>query len=326
MTLLRAALLAATIGLAASVLLPLTVAAQTDFPKQPVRLLVGFAAGGGNDLFGRLVAQKLSEKLGQPVVVENKPGASSIVAYELTARATPDGHTLVVAPFGATIINPGVYAKLPYDPATAFRPISIVASFPFVMTVSAQLPVTSVQELVAHAKANPDKANYGSSGVTFQLLGEQFKALTGAPFEHIPVKSLAEAVTGVLNGQYMMSFVDPGPLVGHLKAGRVRALALTGSTRFPELPDVPTMAEAGLPGIVMDSFMGLMGPRGMPDAVVARLERELIDMTGNADFKERLKAMGLVPVGTGSREFQARIDREAPVWKAVAQKAKINLN
>ncbi len=329
MTPLRAApfrlLLAAAAALATSALVPSTAAAQTDYPKQPVRLLVGFAAGGGNDLFGRLVAQKLSEKLGQPVVVENKPGASSIVAFELTARAVPDGHTLVVAPFGATIINPGVYAKLPYDPATAFRPISIVASFPFVMTVSAQLPVKSVAELVAHAKANPDKANYGSSGVTFQLLGEQFKALTGAPFEHIPVKSLAEAVTGVLNGQYMMSFVDPGPLVGHLKAGRVRALALTGSTRFPELPDVPTMAEAGLPGIVMDSFMGIMGPRAMPEAIVKRLEQELVAMTGQADFKERLKAMGLVSVGSTGQEFADKIAREAPIWAGVAKATNVKV-
>ena len=161
---------------------PVAAAAQSDYPRQPVKLLVGFAAGGGNDLFARLVAQKLSERLGQPVVVENKPGASSIIAFELAARALPDGHTLVVAPFGATIINPGIYPKLPYDGVAGFQPISIVASFPFVMTVSASLPVKTVGELVAYAKANPAKANYGSSGVTFQLLAEQFKALTGAPF------------------------------------------------------------------------------------------------------------------------------------------------
>ncbi len=298
--------------------------AQADWPRQPIRLLVGFAAGGGNDLFARLVAQKLSEKLGQPMVVENRPGASSILAFELAARAAPDGHTLVVTPFGATIINPGVYAKLPYDPA-ALQPISIVATFPFVMTVKADLPAKSIAELVAHAKANPDKANYGSSGVTFQLLGEHFKALTGAPFEHIPVKSLGEAMQGVLNGQFMMSFVDPGPLMGHLKAGRVRALAHSGSARFAELPDVPTFTEVGLTGMVMDSFMGLKGPKGMPDAVVRRLERELVALTTEADFGARLKTMGLVPVGSTSAQFSERIAKEAPFWAEVAKKANIKV-
>ena len=301
-------------------------AQSADWPKQPIRLLIGFAAGGGNDQFGRLVAQRLSEKLGVPVVVENKPGAGSIIAYEQTARAAPDGYTLVVAPFGASIITPAVYAKLPYDPATAFQPLSIVASFPFVLTVSADLPVKTVQDLVAYAKANPDKANYGSPSVTFQLLVEQWKAQSGAPFEHIPFKSTAECMTGILNGQLMMSFVDPGPLVGHLKSGKVKALALSGSARFPELPDVPTMAEVGYPGIVMDSFMGLMGPRGMPEPVVKRLETELVTMAREPAFQEHLKHHGLVPAGSSSSEFAARIAREIPQWKAVAQKANVKLD
>ena len=300
--------------------------AQSDaWPKQPIRLLIGFAAGGGNDLFGRLVAQRLSEKLGVPVVVENKPGAGSIIAYEQTARAAPDGYTLVVAPFGASIITPAVYAKLPYDPATAFQPLSIVASFPFVMVISSTLPVNTVPDLVAYAKANPDKANYGTPSVTFQLLVEQFKARTGAPFEHIPFKSTAEVMTGILNGQLMMSFVDPGPLVGHLKSGRVKALALSGSTRFAELPDIPTMAEVGFPGIEMDSFMGLMGPRGMPEPVVKRLEAELMAMAREPAFMEQVKHHGLVPTGSSALEFAERVAREIPLWKAVAAKANVKM-
>ncbi len=292
------------------------------WPKQPIRLLIGFAAGGGNDVFGRMMAQRLSEKLGQPVVVENRPGAGSIIAYEQVARAAPDGHTLLVAPFGATIVNPAVYAKLPYDPA-GLQALSIVASFPFVLTVRTDTGINTIADLVAQAKANPDKANYGTPSVTFQLLVEQFKARTGAPFEHIPFKSTAEVLTSLLNGQLMMSFVDPGPLIGHLKGGKVRALAHSGSTRFAHLPDVPTMAEAGFPGIVMDSFMGLMAPRGLPAGVAARLEAELMAMARDADFSEKIKHHGLVPVGSSAKEFEERIAREIPMWKEVAQKAKI---
>ena len=302
-----------------------TAHAQSDgWPKQPIRILVGFAAGGGNDVFARMVGQRLSEKLGQAVVVENRPGAGSIIAYEQVARAAPDGHTLLIAPFGATIINPAVYAKLPYDPA-ALQPLSIVASFPFVLVVRSDLNINSIADLVAHAKANPDKANYGTPSVTFQLLVEQFKAHTGAPFEHIPFKSTAEVLTSLLNGQLMMSFVDPGPLLGHLKGGRVKALAHSGSSRFPHIPDVPTMAEVGMPGIVMDSFMGFMGPRGLPEPVMKRLESEFIAMTKDAAFADKIQHHGLVPVGSTAKEFADRIAREVPMWKDIAQKANIKL-
>ncbi len=312
-------------ALAAGTMLPGSIAAQTDgWPKQPIRILCGFAAGGGNDVFARMVGQRLSEKLGQAVVVENRPGAGSIIAYEQTARATPDGYTLLIAPFGATIVNPAVYAKLPYDPAN-LQPLSIVASFPFVMVVRSDLNINSIEDLVKHAKANPDKANYGTPSVTFQLLVELFKARTGAPFEHIPFKSTAEVLTALLNGQLMMSFVDPGPLIGHLKGGRVKALAHSGSARFPHIPDVPTMAEVGMPGIVMDSFMGFMGPRGMPDAIVKRLEAEFIAMTKDADFAGKIAHHGLVPIGSTAAEFTDRIAREIPLWKGVAEKAKIKL-
>ena len=300
--------------------------AQGDaaWPKQPIKMLVGFAAGGGNDVFGRLVANKLSEKLGVPVVVENKPGAGSIIAYEQTARAAPDGNTLLVAPFGATIVNPAVYEKLSYDPA-ALQPLSIMASFPFVMVVRSDLPVNNVAELIAYAKANPDKANYGTPSVTFVLLVELFKARTGTPFENIPFKSTAEVMTGILNGQLMMSFVDPGPLAGHLKAGKVKAFAHSGSTRFPLLPDVPTMAEVGFPGIAMDSFMGIMGPRGLPAPIAQRLEKELMDMVKDKAFAEQISHHALVPVGSSAKDFADRIEREVPQWKAVAEKANIKL-
>ena len=292
--------------------------------KQPIRILVGFAAGGGNDVFARLVGQRLGEKLGTSVVIENRTGAGSIIAFEQTARATPDGYTLVVAPFGATIVNPAVYAKLPYDPAQLL-PLSIVADFPFVLTVRTDSGINSVEDLVKAAKANPDKANYGTPSVTFQLLGEQLKQRTGAPFENIPFRGTNEVLAAMLSGQLMMSFCDPGPLLGHLKGGRVKALAHSGSARFPLLPDVPTMAEVGFPGIVMDSFMGFMAQRGLPESIAKRFESEFIAMAKDKDFAGKIEHHGLVPVGSTAQEFADRIAREVPMWKDVAEKANIKL-
>ena len=301
------------------------LAQGVEWPKQqPIRMLVGFAAGGGNDVFARMVAQRLSEKLGQTVVVENRTGAGSIIAFEQTARAAPDGYTMVIAPFGAAIVNPAVYAKLPYDPASLL-PLSIVASFPFVMVVRSDLGVNSIEDLVKVAKANPDKANYGTPSVTFQLLVELFKQRTGAPFEHIPFKGTNEVLQSVLNGQLMMSFVDPGPLLGHLKSGRIKALAHSGSSRFPQLADVPTLEEVGFKGVVMDSFMGFMAQRALPEPVAKRLESELIAMSRDKDFVDKITSHGLVSVGSTSKEFADRIARETPMWKEVAQKAKIQL-
>ncbi len=322
----RSALVGGMSGIAAASLAPLPATAQAaDWPKaQPIKILVGFAAGGGNDVFARMVAQRLTEKLGQTVVVENRTGAGSIIAYEATARAAPDGYTLVVAPFGATIVNPAVYAKLPYDPAQLL-PLSIVASFPFVLVVRSDSGINNVEDLVKAAKAQPDKANYGTPSVTFQLLGEQLKQRTGAPFENIPFRGTNEVLAAMLSGQLMMSFCDPGPLLGHLKGGRVKALAHSGSSRFPLLPDVPTMEEVGFKGIVMDSFMGFMAQRGLPDPIAKRLESEFIAMAKDKDFADKILHHGLVPVGTTSQQFAERVAKEIPTWKEVAQKAGIKL-
>ena len=324
-TAIRRRLLACAAAMAAAAAVGLPGAQAQDWPKaQPIRILVGFAAGGGNDVFARMVGQKLAEKLGQSVVIENRTGAGSIIAYEATARAAPDGYTLVVAPFGATIVNPAVYAKLPYDPAQLL-PLSIVASFPFVLVVRSDSGIYSVEDLVKAAKAEPNKANYGIPSVTFQLLGEQLKSRTGAPFEHIPFRGTNEVLTAMLAGQLMMSFVDPGPLMGHLKGGRVKALAHSGSERFPLLPDVPTMEEVGLKGVVMDSFMGFMAQRGLPEGIAKRLEAELIGMAKDKDFTDKILHHGLVPVGSTAAAFADRIAREIPMWKDVAQKAGIQL-
>ncbi len=305
---------------------PCAAAQQSDWPRQPLKLLVGFAPGGGNDLLGRLVAQRLAEKLGQPVVVENRPGAGSMIALEVIARAPPDGYTIGVAPYGTLVINPAVHSKVPYDPVSSFTHLSIVATYPFVLTVAGDNPARSIADLVAAAKAAPAKANYGSPAPTMQLLTEMFKAKTGAPFEHIPIKSTAEAIQGLLNGQLTIAFIDPGPLMGPIRAGRVRALAVSGAKRFPELPAVPTMAEAGVPGIAFDGFMGILAPKGLPPVVAARLEAELMAMTKTDDFREKLKLQGLEPAGTTTKAFGDVINRDLPIWKDVAKAANIKLD
>jgi tripartite-type tricarboxylate transporter receptor subunit TctC len=303
-----------------------TAQAQGKYPSSPVKILIGFGAGGGTDLLGRLVASKLAERLGQPVVVENRPGGGGVIALGAAANAAPDGYTIALAPYGTLVINPAVYSKLPYDSQKSFVPLSIAVTYPFILTVKGDSPAKTIQDLVAQGKAAPDKANYGSSATVMRLLTEQFKTATGAPHEHIPVKSTAEALQGLLNGQFSMSFIDPGPLMGPLKAGRVRALASSGSTRFSQLPDVPTMAEVGLPGVVVDGFMGFVAPRATPAAIVSRLETELIAVTKDSDFREKLKVQGLDPAGTTSQEFAAVIERDLPRWKAVAKAANIKLD
>ena len=305
-------------------------AAQSDaaagYPKQAIRIVIGFAAGGGNDLMGRVVGQKLSERLGQPVVIENKPGASGIIAAETVARAAPDGYTLLVAPIGTLVGNPAVYSKLPYDAQKSFRPIGMIADFPLYLVVSTDLPAKTVQELVAWGKANPAKANYASTSPVFQVPTELFKARSGAPFEHIPFKSSGEMMTAIMTGQVTFAFVDPPPLMGQLKGGKVRVLATTGRKRSVELPDVPTMAEAGVQGVVVDAFTALVAPAATPVPIVKKLESELNTLLKQPDVVERFKQLAVNPVGGTSEEVSDVLAREIPIWKDVAHKANIKLD
>ena len=239
---------------------------RQNIRRGPIHIIVGFAAGGGNDIIARVFAQKLSESLGQPVIVENKPGGGAIVATEFVAKAPADGYTLLVGASGMAI-NQSVYAKLPYDSLRDFVAISELVSYPLILIVNASSPIKSVAELVSYAKANADKMNYASSSASFQLVTELFKQKTGAPMQVIPYKSANESVLAVVSGQVTTTIADAGPVSRQVKAGTVRALAVAAAKRMDDLPEVPTMKEAGA-DVDAVLWTGVFVPKGTPPAIV----------------------------------------------------------
>ena len=297
--------------------------AQDPYPSRPIRVVVGYTAGGGNDLVVRVLAPKLSGALGQPVIVDNKPGAQSIIAAELVAKSAPDGYTLLMGPSGAMTINPATYSKLSYSPQRDFAPISMIGSFPLIVAVNPQLPVRSVRELVEYAKANPGKVNYASSAGIFQIATELFKQKTGTQFEMIPYKGSGDSVQAVAAGQVTMTFVDPPPATGLLKAGTVRGLAVTSAQRHPSWPELPTLVELGMPEMDVSVWMALFAPARTPPAVLARLQREVARAVQSPEVKERFAALGVDPVGGTSEALALQVARDIEKWTAVAKAAGI---
>ena len=310
--------------LGAALLLGGTAVAQ-NYPSKPIRLVVGYSAGGGNDLIARIVAAKLQEKLGQPIVVDNKPGAQSIVAAELVAKAAPDGYTLLVAPSGPMTINPAVYARLPYAPDKDFAPISLLAEFPLLLVVAADQPIKSVRELIAWGRAHPDKANYASSATPFQLAAELFNQRTGSTFQHIPYRGSGDAVQAVAAGQVLMTFADSGPISGPLAAGKLRALAITTDKRDPAFADVPTLGEAGVPDMAISLWTGLVAPAGTPDGIVALLNKAIAETVSLPEVRTALEKIAVQPRSTTPEQYRDLIARDAARWKAVATAANIKL-
>ena len=297
-----------------------------SYPARPIRIVVGFGPGGGNDIIARLIGQKLTERLGQAVVVENRPGAGAMIATEYVARAAPDGYTLLLGATGAMTINPAVYSKLSYDTARDFAPISMIASFPLLLCVNAAAPVKSVAELVAYTKENPAKANYASSSAAFQLATELFKMKTGSPLQHIPYKSSGEMLTAVLTGEVLVALADAAPVAGHVKAGTLKVLATTSRQRMPEYPDVPTMAEAGVSDLEVTLWSGLFAPVATPPAIARKLEREVMEIVKLPDVRERLQAMAVLPSGAPAQDLAGSIAVEIPRWTAIARSANVKLD
>ena len=297
--------------------------AQDGFPNKPIRLIVGYAAGGGNDIIARVVAGKMGEGLGQPVIIENKPGAQSIIAAEMVAKAAPDGYTILMGPSGPITMNPATYSKLPYAPLRDFVPLSMIGSFPLILVTSANSPVKSVKELIDFAKANPGKTNYAASAAPFQLAAELLKLKTGTDFTYIPYKGSNESANAVMGGEITMTIADPPPITGPIKAGRLRALAVTSAKRHPSWPDVPTMMEAGIPDTDIVIWTGFLAPAGTPPAIVKRLQEEVARVVRLPEIRERLNGMGVDPVGNTSEEFGRIIAADIAKWTAVAKAANI---
>jgi tripartite-type tricarboxylate transporter receptor subunit TctC len=314
-----------SLAVAGLFLMPQGARAQEAYPNKTIRLIVGFAAGGGNDLIARILAQELQTAMGQAVVVENKVGAGGRVSADFVKSQPADGYTLLIGASGAMAISVAVSDKLTYNTLRDFVPISMVAEFPLLMVVTPDHPAKTVKEFVAWAKANPDKSNYGTSSTAFTLATELFKLKSGAPIQAIPYKSGNEMVLGVMGGQSAITIVDPPPAIPQIQGGKLRALAVTAAKRMQELPDVPTMGEAGFPDVQVALWSGVFAPAGTPPAVVKRLETEIQKLLQRTDIKQKFRAMATDTVGNTSEQFKAAIERETRMWRGVADAADLKL-
>lgn len=303
---------------------PTTHAAESSYPVRPLRIIVPQSAGGSTDLVARLVAQKLTDALGQAVVVDNRPGAGSIIGTDLVAKANPDGYTLLVVASSITL-NPTLHKNLPFDPIRDLAPISQLSAFPNMLVTHPAVPVKSVQELIAYAKANPGKLNYGSSGAATgtHLSAELFKLMTGVQMVHVPYKGGAPAVTALLGGQVQLNFATLPSVLPHVKSGRLRALGVTTTKRSPAAPEVPTIAEAGVPGYDHAPWNGMLAPARTPKAVIARLNGEVAKATHTAEMRSALLQEGAEPVGNTPEAFGTIIREETAKWAKVIRAAGI---
>jgi tripartite-type tricarboxylate transporter receptor subunit TctC len=301
-----------------------TVRAQADYPTKPIRFIVGFGPGGGTDILARLVGAKLSEILGQSVVVENRPGASARLAAEYVANQPADGYTLLASPVGPMSMAAAIFSDLKYDPVKSFAPLAMIGQFSEIVVVGSDTPVTSVKELVQFAKQHPDKANYPSTSPAFTIPMEELKLASGMPGVMVPYKSSGEMVLSVIEGQSMMAMIDPPPTLPQVKAKKLRALAVTGNERMPELPDVPSMAEAGYPSVDTHLWSGAFAPIATPQAIVARLQKAFSTAIQDSVVAARLKALAVGPGVATPEEFKHTIESEIIKYKDVIKAANLH--
>lgn len=324
----RRRMLHGAIAATGALALPAAVRAQpAAYPSRPIRMVVPFSAGGPADAIGRLAAGGLQQALGQPVVVENRLGAGGIVGAEAVATSAPDGYTLLLCNVGDTMAV-SLYRSLPYDFARDFRGVTLIASTPFIVTVHPAVPARTLSELVALARARPGTVSYGSAGlgVSSHLAGEALGLATGVRFLHVPYKGQAPAVTDLLGGQIQFMFGNPVIMLPHIASGKARALAVTGPTRLPQAPEIPTAAEAGVPGFEADTWFGVAVPAKTPDAIVERLSSALAAHLNSPETRGKLEAQGALVVANTPAEFGRRIGQDIERWRKVITTAGIKLD
>ena len=314
----------AAAGLVLALLVPSSANTQTaPYPTRTIKIIVGFAAGGGVDIVARLVAQKMQEGLGQNVIIENRTGANGMLGPDTALKSAPDGYTLLYAASGQMVVSPAVYAKMPYATLKDSVPVSMMASYPLLMVTNASHPAENLKDFIAWTKANPDKTNYATTSPAFTLSSEYFKLKTGTPGQVITYRSSNESVTSVIGNQTTYAIVEPPPAVPQVAAGKARALGVLAPKRLPEMPNVPTMAEQGV-DINVVLWSGLFAPAGTPPDIVKKLEAECIRIAQLPDVKEKLRVLSTDAIGSTSAEFSKLIDDEIKMWTGIAKEAKVS--
>ena len=309
------------VALAAALVAPLGAQAEAAFPSKPITVIVPFAAGGTTDILARIVGQALGKELGQSVIIENRAGAGGNIGAQVAARAPADGYTLFMGTVGTHAINQSLYKKLAFDPIKDFQPLTRVAMVPNMLVVNPTRPYKNVKELIAYAKANPGKVTFGSSGngSSIHLSGELFDAMAHVKMQHVPYKGSGPAVTDLVGGTIDIMFDNMPSSIQQVRAGKLRALAVTTAKRSPELPDVPTIAEAGVPGYEATSWFGLFAPARTPAPVVTRLNLALAKVLGQADVKKKIADQGAEPYAESPAQFAAFIQKETAKWGQVVK-------
>jgi tripartite-type tricarboxylate transporter receptor subunit TctC len=301
--------------------------AHAEYPDKPVKVVVGFAPGGTNDILARLIAQKLQEQLRQPFVVENRPGANSIIAADSVARSPADGYTLFVASSGALVFNPALYNKLRYDPIKNFDPIALLGSFPLVVVASPNTPVANLADMKTLAQKSPDHLlTHGTMTSSFQLAAELFSSSSGVKFTHVTYRGTGPTLAALLGDEVQVAFLDIGPLISHIQGGRLKPIAVTTAKRSKALPNVPTVAELGVPGYDVPIWTGLVAPKGLPPEVTKRLNQALTAILKEKDFTDKLAVYGMEPGYVNSSEFKKQIESDITKWTRVAKDAHIKLD
>ena len=309
---------ALSLGASLAALAPAQSWAQAAWPAKPVRIVVPYAPGGANDILARVVAEKLAPALGQPVLVENKPGAGAAVGTEFVVKAAPDGYTLLMAASGPIVFNPALVAKLSYNPITDLVPISLAGSFPMILAVNEASPAKNFNDLVALSKANADKTNYSYPSASFQLVMELVKAKSGLKALNVPYQGSAPSINAVLTQEVQMTLIDSGPIAALVKSGKLRALAVTSEQRLASYPQVPTLKEQGI-DLAVNFWSGLLAPAGTPAPIVKRLQEEMARIMALPDVAERMAKLDIRPVGGSSADFAKTIATEIPLWTQVAK-------